>query len=144
MFVVRYEIDIPADTPQEAAARAAELLAQPGTPAMGAYTVTDPDGQSTLVDLAEPPNPFDEVEYVTIVRVEETTSYRTVPKCELEKIIGPLTDDLDDNTSRLIDKLDSHPGFTWEWLERYAGITDADTIIRPAEDHEIRDSDTLA
>ncbi len=50
MYRVRWEIDLPADTPQEAAVKARASMLRPDTTAT-VFDVTAPDGATTRIDL---------------------------------------------------------------------------------------------
>ena len=50
MYRVRWEIDVPAVTPQEAAAKARACMLRPDTTAT-VFDVTAPDGTTTRIDL---------------------------------------------------------------------------------------------
>ncbi len=50
MYRVRWEIDLPADNPLEAARKAQQAMRRPGTTAT-VFDVTDRDGKTTRVDL---------------------------------------------------------------------------------------------
>lgn len=53
-WLVSYEANVYAESPQEAAEILAELLSEPGIPARGAYTVRDEEeGTVEIIDLGE-------------------------------------------------------------------------------------------
>lgn len=51
-YLVKWEIDIDADSPREAAEKAFEIQQRPGSTA-NAFVVYDKEGRRTLVDLEE-------------------------------------------------------------------------------------------